>query len=307
MMTTRSKTPTLLIAARACCMTVMTVLALTCCGGAEFASMWKQSAIVVDGNGDEWEGAMVYLEDQKCAFGIQNDSTALYVCLKTGDRATQMKFMANGLTLWFDGTGGGEKNIGVKFPVGMAGLRGDRASEGDDMMQSAPQGGMQGSMQGSMQSGQMSEAMRLRTEQMYNTIELSQTSTSNDAVRTTLAMASKAYKIKAAIRDTLGVLTYEMMIPLSGASYAAGASLGKTMSLVLESGEMKMPSGTQGGGGGMGGGGMRGGGGGMGGGGMRGGGGGMRGGSGGMSGNMGSMREQLKLSLQVKIPTKPGS
>jgi hypothetical protein len=260
---------------------------LTGCGEEVMTSLWSAKTLTIDGNVADWEGQLLYLEEKQCSIGIQNDSTMLYLCLTTGDRSLKMKINGAGFTVWFDPSGGGEKIYGVHYPLGMASVRGE--------------------------SGQEIGDMRPLAQQMYGMMEL--IGPGVQAVsRTTPYLASTQKNVHVALRDTMDVLTIECSIPLKGSDFSLGTNFATPLSIRLETGEIKMPSGQnvpQGGapGGGMGGGGRMGGGGGR-----MGGGGGRMGGGGGYGGNMGGggyqggggvVRQPLQFSARVKLTPNP--
>lgn len=259
------------------------LFSVTGCGEEAMASLWRAKELTIDGNISDWDGQLMYLEEKQCSIGVQNDSTTLYLCLTTGDRSQKMKINGAGFTVWFDPAGGGEKIYGVHYPLGFASLRGGESAQeiGD---------------------------VRPLAQQMYGMMELIGPGT--QAVnRTTPYLAFTQKNVRVALRDTLDVLTIECSIPLKGDGFSLGAAFNTPLSVRLETGEMKAPSGqnaTQGGSpnGGMGGGGRMGGGGGRMGGGRMGGGGGYPGG--GNMGGGGVVRQPLQITARVKLATSPG-
>jgi hypothetical protein len=84
----------------------------------ELSSRWRKSAIVVDGIGNEWDGATIYAAKEKVSLTMINDSTDMYICINTRDRHVQAQVLRMGLTLWFDPDGGENKICGIRFPLG---------------------------------------------------------------------------------------------------------------------------------------------------------------------------------------------
>jgi len=76
--------------------------------------------ITIDGNHEDWSGKLKYYEDERVAVGFQNDDENFYFCLVTSDRATTMKIMTLGLTVWFEPENG-EQEMGLQFPKRMEG------------------------------------------------------------------------------------------------------------------------------------------------------------------------------------------
>jgi uncharacterized membrane protein YgcG len=266
--------------------TFTTVTLTTCtimlygCNDADVSSRWRQGDITIDGDAAEWKDILVYHEEQKIAVGLQNDADNLYICLKTLDRDVQRKVVMAGLTVWFDPKGGDDKKLGIHFPLGL-------------MASGNPIGDMP--RQGSRGSEQSQDVMRQQFTDMLNEIEIIGPG-KVDLNRISTLTSFKQFGIKVAMKDTIGMLVYELVIPLKEtdkASYAIQTEVGKTIGIGLETGELKRPEtgGGMGGGGGRSGGGM----GGMGGGGRRSG-----GGMGGRSGG-GETMSPLKLWAKVKL------
>src|SRR4030042_2676644 len=93
----------------------VTTLILTTCGSSrEILSSLTDSKASVDGQIDEWENNLVYLEDSKCTIGFQNDDNYLYLCLLTADKADIMKIFTLGVTVWFEPENG--KILGLRYP-----------------------------------------------------------------------------------------------------------------------------------------------------------------------------------------------
>ncbi len=91
------------------------------CGQVELSSIWKDRDIVVDGEGADWRGGLVYVEDKKVSIGLMNDDEYLYLCLIPVDTQVQRQIMGQGFTVWLDPKGGKGRTLGIKFPLGMGG------------------------------------------------------------------------------------------------------------------------------------------------------------------------------------------
>lgn len=81
-------------------------------------SLWRDSAIVIDGSPTDWEPVFRYYDSKsKLQYSVVNDSQYVYVCLKTTDEQAQMKIMRAGMSVWFDTTGKKKEVSGVHFPL----------------------------------------------------------------------------------------------------------------------------------------------------------------------------------------------
>jgi hypothetical protein len=79
---------------------------------------WQVSPITIDGSNKDWPSP--YPEyDGKAALGycVSNDENNLYVTVETGDLATQLKILRNGLTVWIDKSGKKEESTAINFPL----------------------------------------------------------------------------------------------------------------------------------------------------------------------------------------------
>jgi len=112
---------------------LMMILWTVGCGGVEIESSWKDREIVVDGYSDDWLNTLYYFEEDNFSAGFFNDNDHLYACLLVEDYFIQSQVVRQGFTLWFDSSGGKEKRLGIRFPIGMQAMRGERKSmdEGD--------------------------------------------------------------------------------------------------------------------------------------------------------------------------------
>ncbi|MBX2818394.1 MAG: hypothetical protein KTR29_01895 [Rhodothermaceae bacterium] len=75
--------------------------------------------IAIDGSEVEWLNDLQPIAEENFAIGILNDDENLYVSLVTADVRVRSKIMALGMTLWLDPSGGSEKSLGIRFPLGI--------------------------------------------------------------------------------------------------------------------------------------------------------------------------------------------
>lgn len=180
----------------------------------EMESQWRNSEIVIDGDGREWRDAVFYLEKERLGFGLKNDSTALFVLLKF-DRESKRQALRFGFTLWFDSSGKNKKKFGVRFPIGMmnygaGGAPRRRDEEGEEAFQ---------------QFGSM-----LREIEVFGPEK-------EDHNR---FVAGSAFGLNAATSDSPEELVCELRIPLQvvqGQPYALSTHVGEMFSLGFEMGE----------------------------------------------------------------------
>ena len=99
---------------------LFTALLLGGCGGTTaLQSTVPDPDIAVDGNPDDWQGALTPIEDKNLSLGVHNDGEYLYLALVSSDRRLINQAIIRGLTVWFDAEGGKEKTFGLRFPLGL--------------------------------------------------------------------------------------------------------------------------------------------------------------------------------------------
>lgn len=96
---------------------------------------WQATPIVVDGNNKDWPNVYPFQDDKAMiSYAITNDKDNLYLTLMTGDQATAIKILQEGLLVWIDKTASKDQETAICFPKGYS-----RAEEGrkvrTDMMQ----------------------------------------------------------------------------------------------------------------------------------------------------------------------------
>jgi len=179
-------------------------------------SPWTKSEIAVDGKESEWSGKIYYLEDQKIGVGLQNDTSNLYILVKATDRSRQMQIMRTGLTIWIDATGKDKKSLGIHYPIGMQ-------EYGIPDVKANP-------------NTEFASEQKNRFAEMLKEIEVLGPE-KNDRNRISRA---NNFGIEATLSDTLGVMVYELKIPLSATNehpYAISAIPGSSISVGLEGGK----------------------------------------------------------------------
>lgn len=183
-----------------------------------FNSVWKQAEITVDGKDSEWSGLLYYLEEEKLAIGMQNDSISLYVVLKATDKNVQVQIMRTGLTIWLDAKGKKNKNLGIHYPIGIRGY-------GIPEVTARP-------------NSEFSKEQQNKFMEMLDEIEIygPEKEVQNRIYK------KNSFGIEVSINDTLGMMIYELKIPLKPKEefpHAIAANTGDIISLGLETGEFK--------------------------------------------------------------------
>src|ERR1700733_7704901 len=80
--------------------------------------MWQPQPITIDGNNKDWPSPYPEYDDKaQLGYAVSNDKNNLYITVETGDPATQLKIMRNGLTVWIDKTGEKNEQTAINFPI----------------------------------------------------------------------------------------------------------------------------------------------------------------------------------------------
>ncbi len=206
------------------------LLVVQCGQTVMISSLWKKSAITIDGNNSDWQNAMVMLEDKKIGMGVINNDSSLYLCMVASDPGIQKQIMGSGLTLWFDTAGGKKQSLGIHFPLGLM-----------DGGMSRPPGG---------ESRRENHDAEERMGGMRDPVamELEVLGPGKDEKQRIVIHQTEG--IQAAIEMTNGVLVYEIQLPLLATKkqpVALGSKTGTTIGFSFETArtEMLSPSGVR--------------------------------------------------------------
>src|ERR1700750_1597799 len=82
-----------------------------------FDSHQRDGAIAVDGKFDDWTGNLDPLGPNPESIQVVNDGEFLYLRLTASEAGARRQIMRQGMTVWFDPSGGTKKKLGSRFPV----------------------------------------------------------------------------------------------------------------------------------------------------------------------------------------------
>jgi hypothetical protein len=102
------------------------------CGTTEIASSWHESAVGIPGPG----AAASTFGDRRISGTLDNDGEYVYLALRTNNRDLSRLILREGITLWFDGGGGGKKSFGVRYPLPLPGRSPGGRSDGSEAVPS---------------------------------------------------------------------------------------------------------------------------------------------------------------------------
>lgn len=105
---------------------IILVFLLFSCSSLKQESKDLPAEIKIDGRADEWKQSFTFYEKKQIYLAVANDEENLYICLKANDQNLIKQVPRTGLTLWVDQDVGSDRELGVKFPVGLVGEGIDR-------------------------------------------------------------------------------------------------------------------------------------------------------------------------------------
>jgi hypothetical protein len=202
--------------------TLVTLLGTTLagCNGTRVDSSWRACAIVVDGRADEWPGQYVYAFDKEnFRFGVANDSTSLYVLLRTTDLRLAFQALGQGLQVRFR-PANGHGILWIGSPYSFALGRGVPRREAQD------RGGYRGSR--SMISEEVLDRIRRGIDDLPEEVQIFTASGEDSLILSFAEGARRGIEVKEGC-DRDGRFIIEMKVPLQrdiDHPQAIGMSLG---------------------------------------------------------------------------------
>ena len=73
----------------------------------------------IDGDASDWEGRLVYQEEQDLSVGTWSDGQYLYLCVTSTSKRLSRMVTGKGLEIWFDNNGKKKKRFGLNWPLGL--------------------------------------------------------------------------------------------------------------------------------------------------------------------------------------------
>ena len=110
-------------------MPVIAFFLLQSCAEMRLQSIWPAAGVVIDGDSGEWLGRLYRDAAHNVAVGVMNDSSSLYLCILSYDRALSMQMRRGGFIIRF---GGKKDNRGIRFITDSR--RVNRPGEGTGML-----------------------------------------------------------------------------------------------------------------------------------------------------------------------------
>jgi hypothetical protein len=109
---------------------VLLFLGASGCGNPVINSIWAEPGPVIDGNLDDWGGALRFFEEPQVELGVRNDGRYLYLGLHSTNSVLLLRAMIQGLEIWVDPQGGEARTFGIRYPLGVREMDFDIGHEG---------------------------------------------------------------------------------------------------------------------------------------------------------------------------------
>jgi hypothetical protein len=78
---------------------------------------WQATPIAADGKSNDWPASYPFQNNKALiSYDITNDLNNVYITVKTGDQATELKLLRKGLVIWIDKTATKTQTTSVCFP-----------------------------------------------------------------------------------------------------------------------------------------------------------------------------------------------
>ncbi len=184
------------------------------------------SAVVIDGNADEWPMNWEDDDEKNFSYNVCADDKNLFVRVKTSEFFTKRKLTAFGFTLWFDPSGKKKKKYGLKFPSG-----GAEAEERLKMLDA--EGGPGKSI------GEQTDYQKRADRIMITNLEIIELiGLADDPVTATRSGITNGIKVSIGL-DATGAYVYEALIPFK--SYRLSKESIESLSVGFETGKFVAP------------------------------------------------------------------
>ena len=76
-------------------------ISLYSCSSNQIISTKLDKPIKIDGNYQEWDKSIKYVDEQQFAYGISHDENNMYICLVKSGRQAASQLARNGIIIWF--------------------------------------------------------------------------------------------------------------------------------------------------------------------------------------------------------------
>jgi len=201
----------------------LALLLISDCNKTQLTGKWTSTPISIDGNISDWNDKPTnYFEDQDMMIGVCNDSTNLYLHLRTRNFMTASLIKRTGISVYIDRQGKNQKDFFVKF------------NDGPTKPIAPPP------MIGNLEKGQRTEAGR-QPQRRQKEIPARLTCRIKDRIVEKIIPFDGSQGPAAAYDTSFGFYSYEMAVPLDYGSvlyFGLDTEIGREISIGAEWGDM---------------------------------------------------------------------
>lgn len=98
---------------------ILSLLMLTSCNKIKLDSRWTTDGMVVDGRVSDWNGVTShFIEESEVSVAFANDSSHLFILMRTRDPRLASTIRRSGLKLWVNTEGKGEESFVIRYRGG---------------------------------------------------------------------------------------------------------------------------------------------------------------------------------------------
>jgi len=203
---------------------------------------WQVVPIDVDGSNRDWPSPYPEYDDKAMlGYAVSNDKDNLYITVETGDPATQLKILREGLTVWIDKKGEKEEVTGINYPIPTP--AGDNGGQRPSSMHAQPGSG--GASIDQEQKKRMALEERVRRS-LPDAIEYSLQGFKSCNLQFPIMVADSCGVIMHIAIDTDDEMVWEAVVPFKSfyfKSEITKADKGRPISICFETTAMKRPEG----------------------------------------------------------------
>jgi len=97
-----------------------------CAGSSMISSQAPARQVFADGDLIEWVDHLELYDNDRLRVGVMHDDDFVYIAVNTANRTVIQSVMAGGLQLWFNHSQDKTKDSGLRYPLGIRNLAGER-------------------------------------------------------------------------------------------------------------------------------------------------------------------------------------
>lgn len=96
------------------------IFLINCASQTTIMSKKADNQILINGHPEEWQDDLQYFEDINLSFSVRHNADNIYLVLVTNNQGMIRQIHSRGLFIWFNNARNRDKQVGIKFPVGLS-------------------------------------------------------------------------------------------------------------------------------------------------------------------------------------------